>query len=195
MARSDENSPGIAYEALVYGRQLAADGDMEDAVEVFKMAVEAQPESCSAQLHLGCALLAIGEIAASLEPLERATRLAPRHAGSRACYGLALERAEREEAWEVLVEAGGGELDATAPISLALDFAETPTERFRELIGLVPGCCGPLLRVAQALTQRGDWEGAREAWSALLELAPGDEDAAQALAGVLGVEVDAALAA
>jgi len=177
--------PAQDTEALLYGRQLAAEGFMEDAAAAFEMALEARPDNVSAAYHLGCALMALGRHGAAAEVMETWATRSPLQTQVAACVAVALEHHGRREAslaWmdRALEHEPLGPW-ALAPMILALDYLEEPRARFMELLAMNPGDCGPLLRAAESLADVGDITGAREALEDLLMLSPGNLHASEAL--------------
>jgi len=158
---------------------------MEDAIAAFEMALELRQDNLSATYHLGCALLAVGRMSASSAVLEACATRSPLKPQIAGCIAIALEHQDLREASQAWMRRAVEHEPlgpwALAPMILALDYLDDPVVRFVELLGMSPGDCGPLLRAAEALAERGEVEGARAALEDLLELAPGNLHASEAL--------------
>jgi predicted CXXCH cytochrome family protein len=96
--------PGWINLADLYRRQ----GLNQQAVQTLRQGIEAQPEAAALHHSLGLALVRQGNQAAALEPLARATRLAPDNARFAYVQGVALNSAGRSEDAITVLEANHG---------------------------------------------------------------------------------------
>jgi Flp pilus assembly protein TadD len=81
-------------------------GDFSQAVDHFKQYVAQYPNDAEGLNNLGAALVNDGHPGQALEPLERALRLQPRHAGAHVSLGFAhLDLGDRDRAQRLFREA------------------------------------------------------------------------------------------
>lgn len=133
-------------------------GRAAEAAPHFRAVLDRDPDNVAALANLGSALLATGEMAAALDPLDRAARLAPGHAGIHHNRGnalLALHRpAEAAEAQARAAALAPREARFQYAWGLALERADRVEEaaaRFRAALAIDPGLASP--RAALALLQ------------------------------------------
>lgn len=135
---------------LVRGRVAFAAGRFEEAAELFRQAVEAEPTSVVSRVNLGTALARLGDTEGAIEQYRRTLELDPE-------YGLASYNLGS------LLVAAGRPAEAVEPLEVAV--RQTPNDAEAQLL------------LARALAARGDDEAALEHFRKTFELDPLSEDA------------------
>ncbi|MEL7061712.1 MAG: tetratricopeptide repeat protein, partial [Acidobacteriota bacterium] len=185
---------------LLRGRRAFDAGDFPAAVEAFRRALEAQPESLGARLNLGSALVAAGEAEEGERELRRVLEERPEH--PEVHYNLGRLTAARGEAaaalqhFEVVLATRPDDLDARRFAALArrdLGDLETATP---ELVAVAAARQEDVLlqlQAAESLLALNRFAEAKELLMRAHRTSPNDGQLAHALARILAAAPDPTL--
>ena len=178
--------------------QADANGDREEAVRQFRLALELEPEDADLQLSLGMALDRAGRAREALDELEAALRLDPRSAQANYMVGTLFERAGRDaEAmgrYAAAAELAPESVEAHLRLADAYSRAGRMNEAFRhygQLLELAPDTVAGRFGEAMALVRLGRHREARDRFAAARERHPDQPAFAMALARLLAASPDA----
>jgi tetratricopeptide (TPR) repeat protein len=179
------------------GLDAAALGNWAEAVQHFRLAVEAEPDYAAMRVNLGAALERVGEARAALEQYEAALDLDPRLAEAHYGAGDLFERAGREqeavEHYRAAVAENPTFVVAHARLADALrrtDRVEESLAHYRQVLALEPADVNARFGEAMALVRLGRYADARERLTEALRVHPDQPMFRQALARVLAAAPD-----
>ena len=177
--------------------QADANGDLEEAVRQFRLAVELEPGDADLQLSLGMALDRAGRAREALVELEAALRLDPRSAQANYMLGTLFERAGRD-ADAIARYAAATELapeSVEAQLRLADAYGRTARAdealaHYRRVLEVSPDSVAGRFGEAMALVRLGRHREARDRFAAARERHPDQPVLAMALARLLAASPD-----
>jgi tetratricopeptide (TPR) repeat protein len=153
--------------AVMRGRVAAQAGRYQDAIQEFRRALAARPESVEARVNLGSTLALAGDRAGALENLREALRLDPANATAHFNLGSLLADSAPEEArshLEAAVAARPEDAEARRLLAKTLrDAGRLPAalEQYRRAVELAPGDEAARLGEAETLVRLGRYAEAR----------------------------------
>ncbi len=159
--RAQELAPGIAVGMHGVGILLENEGRVDEAIELYRLAVEQDPLSAGAYARLGRALLSENRLAESEAAFRTAVELAPQHIGMHASLAISLlEQGRVEEALDVAVREPENVYRhmALAMIHNALGNAAESDEALRVLIAT--GAADGAVQISEAHAARGELDEA-----------------------------------
>ncbi|MFG6463783.1 tetratricopeptide repeat protein [Roseateles sp. DXS20W] len=189
LRRAMQLLPQDAELAANLGALLAARGQWDEACAAYEQALRLQPGLAGAHNNLGNALLALQQPARALAAFDTALRVQPRLVaalGNRARALLALGRhGDAADAFGAAVSAQPADAALREHAATALAAAgreEEALAQLREALRLAPQRVPTWFLLGQWLLQRGDEDGAAEAWARVLAIDAGHAEAACNLA-------------
>lgn len=189
LRRAMQLLPQDAELAANLGALLAAQGQWTEACAAYGQALRLQPGLAGAHNNLGNALLALQQPAQALVAFDTALRLQPglvAALGNRARALLALGRhGDAADAFGAAVSAQPGDAalrEHAATALAAVGREEEALAQLREAVRLAPQRTTAGFLLGQWLQQRGDTEGAGQAWERVLAGDAGHAEAACNLA-------------
>lgn len=178
--------------------QADANGDREEAVRQFRLALELEPDDADLQLSLGMALDRAGRAREALVELEAALRLDPRSAQANYLIGTLLERAGRdaEAVGHYAAAAEQAPESIEAHLRLADGYSRTARAdealpHYRRALAVAPDSAAGRFGEAMALVRLGRHREARDRFAAASERHPDQPAFAMALARLLAASPDA----
>ena len=178
--------------------QADADGDREEAVRQFRLALELEPEDADLQLSLGMALNRAGRAREALVELEAALRLDSQSAQAQFNIGTILERAGRDQ--EAIGRYAAAAEHAPESVEAHLRLADAYSRtgrvgealpRYRRVLAVAPDSVAGRFGEAMALVRLGRHREARDRFAAAQERHPDQPAFAIALARLLAASPDA----
>ena len=177
--------------------QADANGDREEAIRQFRLAVELEPDDADLQLSLGMALDRAGRAREAFVELEAALRLDPRSAQANYMLGTLFERAGRD-AEAIARYAAATELapeSVEAQLRLADGYSRTARAgealaHYRRVLEVSPDAVAGRFGEAMALVRLGRHREARDRFAAARERHPDQPVLAMALARLLAASPD-----
>jgi serine/threonine protein kinase len=163
LVRARELAPGSASVIRLSGVLASVRGRPQEAIALYRQALELDPLSAAAYHSLGLALHALNEFAAADEAFRRALELAPQRIGTHAHLGLiALAQGRGDDALaEAMREPETGyRLWAVAIVEGALNHAAESDAALRRLID--DHASHWALQIAEVHASRGEADGAFE---------------------------------
>lgn len=133
-AATPQTSPGDAQALVKQGRKLNSEGKQDEALKLYKQALEKAPNSYEAHLESGIALDLKGEYAAAREHLKAAIDVAPADQKNRALrvmavsYGFESNAAEAEKYEKQVFDAQMAKSDFEAAAGVANELARIKLE-------------------------------------------------------------------
>ena len=178
--------------------QADANGDREEAIRQFRLALELEPDDADLQLSLGMALDRAGRAREALVELEAALRLDPRSAQANYMLGTLFERAGRDaEAmarYVAAAELAPESVEAQLRLADAYSRAARGDEalaRYRRVLDVSPDSVAGRFGEAMALVRLGRHREARDRLAAAQARHPDQPAFAIALARLLAASPDA----
>lgn len=165
--------------AVMRGRVAAQAGRYQDAIQEFRRALAARPESVEARVNLGSTLALAGDRAGAIENLREALRLDPANATAHFNLGSLLADGSPEEArshLEAAVAARPDDAEARRLLAKILrDAGRLPAalEHYRRAVELAPGDEAARLGEAETLVRLGRYAEARTRLDEALGQMPG----------------------
>jgi tetratricopeptide (TPR) repeat protein len=189
MRRRLEKYPGDFLAHANLGAALDAHGRPAEAIEHYRLALQARPESAAVRNNLGAALQASGDLRGAMAEYRRAVRAQPDHAGARHNLGNALvQQGAFAEAIPHLREAVRlSPADATARNNLGGALLQTgrvaeAAAELRRAVEADPESLNAHYNLGRALVLQGRLADAIRAFEDALRIAPGDADSRRELA-------------
>jgi len=178
--------------------QADANGDREEAIRQFRLALELEPDDADLQLSLGMALDRAGRAREAFVELEAALGLDPRSAQANYMMGTLFERAGRDAEAVARYAAAAEHAPESVEAHLRLADAYSRTARvddallhYRRVLEAAPDSVAGRFGEAMALVRLGRHREARDRFAAARERHPDQSVFAMALARLLAASPDA----